>query len=83
MKIKWHQHPRAATEPLLKIEEEIFQAAVAQGVLVSLGSWFRADKGVGEDMFIRATFASAPSKQITEATKRLGDALRKVFQLEI
>ena len=82
MKVKWHKHPRADTEPLLKIEEEIFQAAIAQGVLVSLGSWFQAEKGTGRDMFIRATFAAAPPEKMTEAIKRLGVALKKIFELE-
>lgn len=65
------------------IEEEIFLAAIDKGVLVSRGSWFRADKGGEEEekMFFRATFAAASEEGINEAISRFGDALRVEFGL--
>lgn len=43
----------------MEIEEEIFLAAVGQGVLIGRGSWFTAEREdfVQENMFFRATFA--------------------------
>ena len=43
IEIEWRKHPRANTMHPLEIEEEIFQAAVAKGTLISKGSWFRAE----------------------------------------
>lgn len=81
MNISWKKHPQASTIPLLDIEEEIYLAAIASGVLVIRGSWFRAEGDAGEDLFFRATYAAATSENISEAIRRFGDALRDVFQL--
>ena len=66
------------------IEEEVFQAAINRGVLVSKGSWFLAERGhgEGEGMFFRTTFAAASELQLTEGIKRLGEGIRAVFRLE-
>ena len=66
------------------IEEEIFQAAISRGVLVSKGSWFLAERGHSESdgMFFRTTFAAASELQLTEGIKRLGEGIRTVFGLE-
>ena len=81
IKINWTKHPAGKTD-LLQIEEEIFQAAVAKGTLISKGSWFRAeDKAPGNSLHVRTTFAAADSEQVQEAIKRLGMALRDVFKL--
>jgi len=51
--------------------------------LVSPGSWFLADPSVEDrDLFFRATFAAAESAAMTEAIKRFGVAIRKVFKLD-
>lgn len=51
-------------------------------MLVSRGSWFKADSTTPEEkMFFRATFAAASSDQIAEAIKRFGDTLRGQFGL--
>ena len=50
-------------------------------MLVSKGSWFRAEADGGEDMFFRMTFAAATEEEISEATRRFGVALRGVFGL--
>jgi aromatic amino acid aminotransferase I len=64
------------------IEVAIFKAAVDRGVLVSRGSWFRADKSlIEEKMFFRVTFAAAPADKIAEAIRRFADALRAEFGL--
>jgi aromatic amino acid aminotransferase I len=47
------------------------------------GSWFYAEKNIEHDtMFMRATFAAAPSDKINEAIRRFGEAVRKSFALE-
>ena len=53
-------------------------------MLVSKGSWFRAERGQGEgeNMFFRTTFAAASEVQLTEGIKRLGQGIRTVFGLE-
>jgi len=80
--IDWTKHPHASTKTILQIEDEIFQAAVGAGVLCSKGSWFLAEGGSGKKMFFRATFAAASSSDITEATRRFGEALRAAFALK-
>ena len=77
------KHPAAGKKGLLEIEEEIFQASVANGTLISKGSWFRAEeKTEGGNIFVRTTFATADPTQVQEAIRRLGLALRHIFQLE-
>ncbi|KAL2008574.1 hypothetical protein VTN00DRAFT_6768 [Thermoascus crustaceus] len=83
IQVDWKKHPKAiAGESHDAIEEAIFNAATERNVLVSRGSWFKADSTVDEDgMFFRATFAAAPADKITEAIKRFGEALRAEFRL--
>lgn len=80
MKIDWEKHPGLPSGKTRQgIEEDIFHAAIDNGVLVSRGSWFKAD-GVSEgDMFFRATFAAASADNIAEAIARFGKALRVQF----
>lgn len=83
--IKWSKHPKCAGDEsftkLSEIEVSIFQAAIAKGVLCSLGSWFRAQKGTDTEVFVRTTFAAAPADQVDEAIRRFGEALREEFKL--
>jgi aromatic amino acid aminotransferase I len=81
MQIDWHKHPHAKAKDIVEIEEEIFLAAVDQGVLVSRGSWFTAERANFHptDMFFRATFAAASEEKMTEAIERFGGAVRKSF----
>ena len=80
----WRQHPAAhAGKDHAAVEQAIFHAAIEEGVLVSCGSWFLADKTVVErDMFFRVTFAAAPGDKITEAIRRFGVTLKTQFGLE-
>jgi aromatic amino acid aminotransferase I len=84
LQVDWYKHPDAKTKSILNIEEEIFMAAIDQGVLISRGSWFTADKTsfVPTDMFFRATFAAASEEKMTEAIERFGVAVRDSFGLE-
>lgn len=66
-------------EKLQELEEFIFLAAVAKGVLCSRGSWFRAQKGSDTQLFFRTTFAAAPAESIISAIQRFGEALRDEF----
>jgi aromatic amino acid aminotransferase I len=84
LKVDWRKHPAArAGKDHAIVEQAIFHAAIEEGVLVSCGSWFLADKtAVESDMFFRVTFAAAPENKITEAIRRLGATLKNQFGLE-
>ena len=71
-------------ESMANIEDEIFLAAISRGVLVSKGSWFRAERGRGEgdDMFFRTTFAAASELELIEGIRRLGEGIMTIFGLE-
>lgn len=57
-------------------------AAVEHNVLLSRGSWFKADtSAVMEKMFFRATYAAASSEKIDEAISRFAECLRDQFRL--
>jgi aromatic amino acid aminotransferase I / 2-aminoadipate transaminase len=82
--IQWHKHPRCDPDHLslanlLDIEASIFQAAIARGVLLSSGSWFRAQKDTDKEIFFRTTFAAAAADKMDEAIGRFGAALRDEF----
>lgn len=80
--INWKKHPHHGSMTISEMEDEIFQAALQQTLLISKGSWFRAEEGdIGDKIFFRATFAAASDEQIQEGIKRFGVALRSVFQL--
>lgn len=67
-----------------EIEERLFQAIIANKALVMKGSYFVADDDVDRrpaDAYFRATFAAAPFDMIEEAVKRVGEALRKEFEI--
>jgi aromatic amino acid aminotransferase I len=82
--LNWHLHPHAKTRQIIDIEDEIFHAAIEQGVLVSRGSWFAAEKFnfVPKDLFFRATFAAASEEKMTEAIERYGVAVRASFGVQ-
>ena len=77
------QHPGIqAGKRILEVEEEIFDACIAKGVLVARGSWFRAEQDTEpSELFFRTTFAAATYENMTEAIRRLGEAFRESFKL--
>jgi aromatic amino acid aminotransferase I len=80
-KVNPAEHPDFGRKGISAIEKEIFQACIERGVLLSLGSWFRAERHAPhKDLFFRATFAAAESEQMGEAIRRFGEALRAVFR---
>ncbi|KAH8799743.1 putative aromatic aminotransferase Aro8 [Xylogone sp. PMI_703] len=83
IKVDWRKHPKYKQDEDHRIvEESIFKAAISKGVLLSCGSWFKADKALKEEnMFFRATFAAATEDNITEAIKRFAEALKVEFSL--
>lgn len=83
IEIDWRKHPGvAAGKTRDAIEEEIFMAAVEHSVLLSRGSWFKADSSATEEkMFFRATYAAASSEKIDEAISRFAQCLRDQFGL--
>ncbi|KAL1972799.1 hypothetical protein VTN31DRAFT_6341 [Thermomyces dupontii] len=83
IEVDWHKHP-GYKQGLSHdaIEESIFKAAIAEGALLTRGSWFRADRTIPEEkMFFRATYAAAPADKIEEAIRRFATGLRKEFGL--
>ncbi|KAI5287434.1 Aromatic/aminoadipate aminotransferase 1 [Ascosphaera aggregata] len=84
IKVDWRKHPEYKNgKTHAEIEKLVFDAIVKEGSLVALGSWFQTDTNQKDpDMYFRVTFASAPLEKIEEAIRRLGTALRKVFNLE-
>jgi len=57
-------------------------SAIQQNVLLSRGSWFKADKAATmEKMFFRATYASASFDRIDDAIARFAASLREQFKL--
>lgn len=83
IKVDWRKHPsKEGGRSMLEIEDDIFLAAVERGVLISKGSWFRAEAGdPGDELFFRTTFAAAPADQVVRAIERFGLTLREVFRL--
>lgn len=85
IKIDWHKHPKVNGDTsftkLRVVEDSIFESAIAKGVLCSLGSWFRAQKGTDTEVFFRATFAAAPADKVEEAISRFGEALKDEFRI--
>lgn len=87
IEVIWQKHPSLAVDSTKrrksgfdKVEECIFLAAVNKGVLCCRGSWFQSEL-VGDRMFFRTTFSSAPREQVREAVRRLGAALNENFGL--
>ena len=83
IQVDWTKHPRFDHGiTILEAEEDVFQQSIAEGALISKGSWFRAENDRGKQLFVRATFAAVDdAEQVQEAIRRLGVALRKVFGL--
>ncbi|WP_282938720.1 PLP-dependent aminotransferase family protein [Paenibacillus sp. RC67] len=57
-------------------DKELLEAGIQEGVLISPGSIYGAEKG-----FIRLTYASVSEDQIVEGIQRLGLALRRLSSL--
>ena len=76
------QHPDVESKTILEIEEEIFNLCISKGALVACGSWFATDRSATpRDLFFRATYAAATPENMTEAIRRLGEAIRESFRL--
>lgn len=80
-KVDHTKYPSTNTKTLLELEDEVFLAAIDEGVLVSKGSWFIAEREsfVPRELFLRATFAAASEENMTKAIERFGVAVRKIF----
>ncbi|CAI6099932.1 unnamed protein product [Clonostachys chloroleuca] len=74
------QHPSGDATDLIKIEEDIFNSCIENGVLVARGSWFLTEKDKAlKGLYFRVTFASASGEQMSEAISRFGEAVKKSF----
>lgn len=89
IRVAWEQHPSIADasagspshEDLLAIEDTVYEAVLKQGVMCVKGSTFCVDDQE-QEMFFRATFATASFKQMDEAAQRFARAISTEFQLE-
>lgn len=82
MKVDHTLHPHASAKSIMEIEEEIFNSCIAKGVLVARGSWFRAEHDKPPSgLYLRATFAAATPENMTEAIRRLGEAIRESYHI--
>lgn len=82
LKVNYAAHPQASTRSLLEIEEEIYNTAIANGVLVCRGSWFSAEPGKPpRGMFFRTTYAASSEDNMVKGIERFGAAVRESFQL--
>ncbi|PYH91389.1 aromatic amino acid aminotransferase [Aspergillus ellipticus CBS 707.79] len=82
LKVDPSKHPEYPQRSVLDIEEEIFLNAIDNGVLCARGSWFRTEPGTSSnEIFFRATYASASEEAMGTAIQRLSLAIRKSFQL--
>ncbi|CAG8974252.1 hypothetical protein HYALB_00009741 [Hymenoscyphus albidus] len=87
LKVDHTLHPSAKTATPLsiaEIEEQVFLVAIENGVLISRGSWFTAERSgfVAKELFFRATFAAATEEKMAEAIERFGAAVRTCFGVE-
>ncbi|TGZ85070.1 aromatic amino acid aminotransferas-like protein [Ascodesmis nigricans] len=85
IKLEAEKHPMFGKKSVKEIEDEILETAVQEGVLVVPGSYFKSEARKpleARELYVRANFASAEFEQMTEATRRLGVALRKSFGLK-
>lgn len=83
LKIDHTKHPHASTKSISEMEAEIFDDCLDKGVLVAAGSWFVADHDAEPTgLFFRATYAAATPENMTEAIRRLGEAIRSSFKLQ-
>ena len=81
-RVNYTLHPDAGKRSIPEIEEEIFNSCIDKGVLVARGSWFTAEHDKPpEDLFFRATFASASGENMREAIRRFGEAVRASYRL--
>lgn len=88
IKINWKSHSLVAqidggplADTLLDIEDRIYNAAMAKGVVCCKGSTFRAGK-THTELFLRTTFATASLEMIGVAISRFGAAIREEFRVE-
>jgi aromatic amino acid aminotransferase I len=87
IKIDPSKHPLYTTPEemdyarVVEIEQSVFLACVEKSALCARGSWFRSMRGTDKEVFIRMTFAAAPTDKMVEAVKRVGEALRAEFGL--
>jgi aromatic amino acid aminotransferase I / 2-aminoadipate transaminase len=90
VKIDWKKHPvvgivdgdqEQAKKQILDIENKLFNQAIKNEVMVNKGSWFRAEKGNVWELAFRLTSAAAPEKDLAEAARRFGEAIKIEFEL--
>ncbi|KAJ5690148.1 hypothetical protein N7462_004540 [Penicillium macrosclerotiorum] len=85
IEINWRLHPSyKAGGSHQKIEQAIFGAAKKEKVFLTPGTCFwSASEEPQDQMFFRATYASASRDELTEAVRRFGVALRNEFARDV
>ncbi|KAG5929429.1 hypothetical protein E4U42_005896 [Claviceps africana] len=83
IKVDHSKHPQSSIKTLEEVEQEIFDSCIDGGVLVGRGSWFLAEREKPmPGLYFRATYAAASAENMSEAIRRLGQAIRASFGRE-
>lgn len=89
IKIQWSEFPLAKyvskdskLGAISHIEEAIYSGGLRNGVMCCKGSMFRVDRTQDQELFFRATFATASLSDLDEAIKRLGEAIDQIYSEE-
>lgn len=84
VKVDWRRHKTYTgfcsdeSDTILSIEDELYETALAKGVLCCKGSIFNARERRSQ-LFVRLTFATATESEIVEAVRRFAQALHTLF----
>lgn len=70
---------RDVSDVILAIQDELYNVALARGVLCCKGSFFDACEEQSK-LFIRMTFVTTSKTQIVKAIMRFGEAVKIVFK---
>lgn len=87
IRIDWIQHPTVRLKHAMEgayispvdVEDSIYSCAMRNGVAVSKGSWFAANRCSVKDVYFRMTFAAATEDDLAQAVERFGRAIREEF----
>lgn len=83
IQVNHRKHPAAGKLDVLALEDQIFQRAVANRVLLVPGSYFACqDSTRNSHLNFRVTFAAADEEQMTEAIRRFGEAVNDEFEID-
>ncbi|KAK9451272.1 pyridoxal phosphate-dependent transferase [Limtongia smithiae] len=81
IELAYPAHPHSADLCIEEIENEIFEAGIANKVLILPGTWFKTTDVPSRGIFFRATYAAVSPENIDLAIKRFGEVVQRSFGL--